>query len=353
MSIIRVLVADNSLVFRSLIRDVLDSQSGIEVVAACSNGKQAVKEAARINPDVIVLDVEMPVLNGIEALREILAHNAHARVVMFSAFTTEGAELTLDALESGAKGFAAKPATGSPMQNAAAIEQELVPLIRSLTEETRHSSADLAQPRSRRTTGGIELQPAFAEAIGIAISTGGPRALQELLPALPADFPAPILIVQHMPPVFTQQLATRLNKISKIDVVEATEGLVLRPGLALIAPGDIHLEVKRSADGQVLAHVHQQERENNCRPSADPLFRSLAQVYGEHVCALVMTGMGSDGAQGCEAIKQAFGSVIAQDLESSVVWGMPGAVVERGLADAVLPLDEIPAMLCKIVAKEK
>jgi len=353
MSIIRVVVADDSVVFRTLMRDVLDSQSGIEVVSACTNGEQAVKETLRLKPDVIVMDAEMPVLDGISALKQIHAADPAMNVVMCSAFTTSGARLTLDALSAGARGFVAKPASGTPRENIALIESELVPLIRSLAADTQPSSADsVSRIRVKTPTDTLKLVPAGRDVIAIAISTGGPRALADFLPGLPGDFPVPILIVQHMPPEFTKQLALRLDKACAIGVVEAEQGMAIEPGRAYIAPGDMHMEVERVGGAKTI-RLHQGERENSCRPSADPLFRSVAKAWGQRACALVMTGMGNDGVKGCEAIRSEFGAVIVQDLESSVVWGMPGAVVEHGLADAVVRLTDLAEALVVLTKRKE
>jgi two-component system chemotaxis response regulator CheB len=255
---------------------------------------------------------------------------------MFSALTERGASATLDALALGATDYFTKPAgAGGIEESRRVIREELVPEIKQLCKP-KPAAAPPQPPPSRF----VLPRSGEIDAIVIGVSTGGPNALAEIFGALPADLPVPILIVQHMPPMFTRLLAERLTANSKVPVAEAASGVVPRPGRALIAPGDYHMVVVR--DGlQVRALLHQDPPENSCRPAADPLFRTAAQVYGSGLLAVVLTGMGQDGLRGCEAVRAAGGQIIVQDEATSVVWGMPGFVAGAGLADRVLPLPMI------------
>ncbi len=266
-------------------------------------------------------------------------HKSHPKtpVIMFSSLTELGAAATLEALSRGASDFFAKPAGAGGLEaSRKVIQSELVPAIRALcAPKLKSTPVEKITPplRPRAATGRIDL-------LAIGASTGGPNALAELFAALPADFPVPILVVQHMPPMFTQMLAARLSTNSKIPTVEAQSGEELVSGKAWVAPGDHHLIIVR--DGlRVLTQVHQEPHENACRPAVDPLFKSVANLYGRNCLAVVLTGMGQDGLRGCEAIRAAGGQILAQDEATSVVWGMPGFVVRAGLADKVLPISMI------------
>jgi two-component system chemotaxis response regulator CheB len=265
---------------------------------------------------------------------------------MFSAFTERGASETLDALALGATDYFTKPGgTGGVEESRRVIREELVPAIKEICAPKPAKPAPAARPVAPRPGS----QPGAVEAVVIGVSTGGPNALAEIFRDLPADLPVPILIVQHMPPMFTRLLAERLTANSKVPVEEAVTGAVVQPGRALIAPGDFHMVVAR--DGlRVRVALNQEPPENSCRPAADPLFRSAAKVYGPRLLAVVLTGMGQDGLRGSEAVREAGGQVIAQDEATSVVWGMPGYVARAGLADKVLPL---PLIASEIVRRTR
>jgi two-component system chemotaxis response regulator CheB len=254
---------------------------------------------------------------------------------MFSTLTERGGIATLEALALGASDYVTKPANvGSAAQAMENVREQLIPKIKALcgrrvTVAPQRTAPTVARP-ARRSTARVEL-------LAIGCSTGGPEALERVLPLLPVGFPVPVVVVQHMPPMFTGLLANRLNNRCALEVAEATDGDVLRPGRVLIAPGGRHLVLRRVA-GRVVVALNDDPPENFCRPAVDPMFRTAADVYGSGVLATVLTGMGSDGRKGAEVIRDRGGSVLAQDAASSVVWGMPGAVVEAGLADQVLPL---------------
>lgn len=330
---IRVLVVDDAVVFRKLVSEELSADPAIEVVGTASNGKIALARLPQLTPDLVILDVEMPELDGLATLREIRKAYPRLPVIMFSALTEQGAAATLDALALGATDYFAKPTTAGGLDaSLRVIRDQLVPEIKALCLPRAPS----AVPPARAQAAGA----ARVEAVVIAASTGGPNALADVFRHLPADLPVPVLVVQHMPPTFTRLLAERLTAQSPIPVEEGRSGGVLRPGHAWVAPGDYHMVAARDgAQAQVL--VHQDPPENSCRPAADVLFRSAAKVFGPGTLAVVLTGMGQDGLRGCEAVKEAGGQVLAQDEATSVVWGMPGFIARAELADKVLPLGEV------------
>lgn len=334
---IRVLVVDDSATIRSLLTATLGSDPELKVAGAAVNGRAAVEMVASSRPDIVLLDVEMPVVDGIAALREIRRLEPKLPVIMFSSLTERGAKATLDALLAGANDYAAKPAGLDPAAVAAVIRDDLVAKIKALVPRGQRLDrpAFTAPPVIRR--------PAAAgpvRAVVIGVSTGGPAALAEVLPAIAADVKVPVLIVQHMPAFFTAQLAERLTKTCGCDVREATDGSPLRGGEILLAPGGRHLAVAGDAAAPRV-RLTDDPPEQSCRPAADVLFRTAAKVWGDGVLGVVLTGMGRDGLTGARAIVEVGGTVIVQDEFSSVVWGMPGEVAKAGLADAVLPLARI------------
>jgi two-component system, chemotaxis family, protein-glutamate methylesterase/glutaminase len=348
MEPIRVLVVDDSAVIRRLVSTVLEADPGVTVVGVAANGRIALEMLRELDVDLVTLDIEMPVMDGLETLREIRRFRTRLPVIMFSTLTENGAAATLDALASGASDYVTKPSNvGSFEKGLAAIREQLLPRVKALAGRRA-----LVHAASRRTpvppvsTVATPAAPVAARraktpaVLAIGCSTGGPDALARLLPQLPADFPLPIVIVQHMPPVFTALFAARLDKSCAISVKEAEHGDRLQPGTALLAPGDFHMVVQARADAHRVA-LTQEAQEHFCRPAVDPLFRSVAHLYGSHVLAVILTGMGADGRDGSRAVAEAGGTVIAQDEATSVVWGMPGSVVNAGLAHAVLPLDAL------------
>jgi|SRR5579884_3095927 len=346
---IRVLVVDDSVVIRRLVTHALSEDPDIEVVGAASNGVLALQRIAQTNPDVVTLDIEMPEMDGLETLRHIRRQYRHLWVIMFSTLTERGAVATIDALAAGADDYVPKAANaGSLEQSLAALRNQLIPKIhqffpRSVAAAQPAVAAlrmPLAPPRPAHNA---------PEVIAIGVSTGGPTALGQIIPMLPAGFPLPVLIVQHMPPLFTRFLADRLAQQSKLPVEEAKENMPVVPGRIFIAPGDYHMYAARSS-GQVHIHLDQAPPENSCRPSVDVLFRSVAECYGARAVCAVLTGMGQDGLRGAEALKRAGAFVFAQDEASSVVWGMPRAVVEAGLADAVVSLPHVVPEILRFVA---
>ena len=301
---------------------------------------------AAVRPDVVVLDLEMPEMDGLQVLTALRRAHPRLPVVILSVWASRGAPAALDAMGLGADDYMLKPSGLDGSSSAGrAIAEQLTPKLRTLAASAAMTSAGLSAPAASR----IPVDPASRspEVVVIGVSTGGPEALGVLLPAIPADFPAPILIVQHMPPTFTAALARRLDARSALSVAEAEDGQVVRPGQAVIAPGGRHLVARRLND-QVRVATHRGPPENSCRPSADVLFRSSAQAFGPGALGVVMTGMGQDGLLGAGEIRRGGGRILAQDEPSSVVWGMPGHVARAGLADRVLPLDELAAELVRL-----
>jgi two-component system, chemotaxis family, protein-glutamate methylesterase/glutaminase len=339
---IRVLVVDDSTVIRRIISQSLGNDPEIEVAGYAANGKAALQMIADLKPDAITLDIEMPEMDGLTTLRRLRESGSGACVIMCSTLTTRGASAAIDALMLGANDYVTKPSNSGPMDAAMVmLHDELIPKIKQFFEvkkpvaALRTVSAQSQQPKAgMRPAVPLFTLPAERKVVAIGVSTGGPTALMEVLPQLPPSFSLPIVIVQHMPALFTKLLAERLAAQSKFPVVEAANGMTLEPGRILIAPGDYHMRLHREGR-QVSVRLDQGPKENSCRPAVDVLFRSVAEVYGGGVVAVILTGMGQDGLQGVEVLKSKGAYVIAQDQGSSVVWGMPGAVVEAGLADSV------------------
>lgn len=342
----RVLVVDDSVVTRQFLSESLGRQPDIEVVGVAANGRIALAKLDRLTVDVIILDVEMPDMDGLETLRELRRRPTRPRVIMFSAHTTEQARTTVDAMALGAEDCVAKPSglSGADAEPKLAV-QALAERIRMLTRAKRPSSRISQTLQVLRSSRGEGSGPVNAlkrrvEVVAIGASTGGPNALCQLFASLPSFFPTPILIVQHMPVGFTKPLAERLTRESKLPVEEGAEGIRLTGGKAWIAPAGRHMVVQRDRTGCYL-HLHDAPPVWSCRPAVDVLFDSVAVAFPRSALGVVMTGMGEDGRLGSMAIRKAGGSVIAQDEQSSVVWGMAGAVANAGLAEAVLPLENL------------
>lgn len=344
---IRVLIADDSPLMRKILRDVLESDGLIKIVGEASNGLEAVNLALSLEPDVIIMDVVMPKMNGVVAVREIMRRKP-TPVIVFSSITYEGSKAALDAMEAGALEVIAKPRGLPVVRDLGDLSKELIRKVKVLARVgktkimLRYLLKPLpmaeTQPAMRETRKLFEV-PASAVSF-IASSTGGPQTLMKIVPKISAEIPAATLIVQHMPPLFTKTLAERLNKVSQIEIKEAEEGDIVLAGHGYIAPGDYHMMVRMKRNKPVI-ELDRGPRIHGVRPAADVTMKSIAKIWGPLTIAAVLTGIDSDGIEGAKEIKKAGGYVIAQDARTSIVWGMPKAVVEHGLADVVLPADEI------------
>ena len=357
MAAVRVLVVDDSVVVRRMVTDILREDPGIEVVGTAANGRIALARIEQLRPDLVTLDVEMPVLDGLGTLEELRPRHPRLPVVMFSTLTARGAEATMDALERGASDFVTKPSHAASVDEArAAVRAQLVPKIhaRAAAAGARPPPPGRPPPPPPARAPAAAAAAAAAGAAGgrvdllvLGASTGGPDALTELLTALPGDLPVPVLVTQHMPAVFTRYFAGRLDQKCALTVSEAEDGQPLLPGHVLVAPGGHHLQVGGAPHARV-ARLDQGPQENFCRPAVDVMFRSAAATHGRHVLGVVLTGMGADGAAGSLDVLLAGGRVLVQDEATSVVWGMPGAVVAAGAAQEVLPLAALaPAVLTR------
>lgn len=350
MTPLRILVVDDSVVIRKLLCETLSADSDIQVVGTASDGRIALSKVALLNPDVVTLDIEMPVMNGLETLQQLRKSKPTLPIIMFSTLTERGAAATLDALSLGASDYVTKPSnTGSMDAGIAAIRAELIPKIKALC---RRASTPAKTPLPRPT---LPISPRLTqpiEIVAIGTSTGGPNALAQVLPGIPKNLPVPIVVVQHMPPIFTRFLAERLANQSQIKVAEGHAGADLMPGEAWIAPGNFHMTVKRTGLNARL-ELNQASPEHSCRPAVDPLFRSVASAYRGNVLGVVMTGMGSDGVLGAQQIRGAGGQVIIQDEASAVVWGMPGLVYAAGQADGVYPLNQLAPEITRRVLQSR
>jgi len=340
---IRVLICDDSAFMRMIIKDILDSQNDMEMVGQATNGMEAVERCLQILPDIITMDVEMPKLNGLEALKVIMKKSP-TRIIMVSSLTQEGAEITIEALENGAIDFVPKP-SGSISTNFRTMAGVMLEKIRSAM--TIDPQKAVVRPSIKRP---ITHRP-FAvsgKVVMIASSTGGPKSLDFVIPLLPKDFPAPVVLIQHMPAGFTKSLAQRLNRISQLRVIEASEGVVLEKATVYVAPGDYHLGLK-SVDKKVQLFLDQGPKINGVRPAADFSFEQGVEIFREKTIGVVMTGMGRDGTKGAFKIKHFKGSIIAEAEETCVVYGMPKSVVQEGYSDFILPSHQIAQKLVELI----
>ncbi len=359
MARINVLVVDDSVVIRRLVTTSLESDPDITVCGTAANGSIALSKLLQVAPDLVTLDVEMPVMDGLQTLRELRKTHPRLPVIMFSTLTERGASATLDALTAGASDYVCKPANvGSVPEAIAAVREQLIPKIKALVPGGRPSlpaQARPVRPAAAAARAGAPVRAGAAptariDLLAIGSSTGGPDALTAVLPLLPASLPVPVVITQHMPPVFTRLFAQRLDAKCPLAVKEAEDGDLVVAGCVLVAPGDRHLVLERRG-AAVVVRLSDAPAENFCRPAVDVMFRSAAALYGEHVLSVVLTGMGSDGARGSEVVRAAGGEVVVQDQATSVVWGMPGSVVSAGQAHRVLPLRDVARDVLQVLGR--
>lgn len=356
---VRVLVVDDAVVFRRAIADALAGVPGVEVVGTAANGKLGLSRMRALKPDLITLDVEMPEMNGIEVLEQMRAESMETAVIVLSALTVKGGELTIRALELGAFDFLTKPEGRTAERNIAVLRTQLLPLI----EAFKRQRDARAQRRSATPRAVPLVIPPPVAAISarsslragtpivlIGVSTGGPAALASLLPGLPAGLAAPVFIVQHMPPLFTRPLAESLAKKCAIPIKEASDGECARNGCAYVAPGGRQMKLTRGPSGEIVIRITDDPAENNCKPAVDYLFRSVALQFPGRAVAAILTGMGNDGTQGLRLLKRGGCRSIAQDEGSCVVFGMPKEAIQAGVVDVIAPLHRIAASIVAAVS---
>lgn len=360
---LRVLVVDDTALFRKIISDALSQLPDVEVVGTAPNGKIALERVATLSPDLITLDIEMPEMDGLAVLDAIKQRNLKCGVVMVSALTRKGSDLTIRALELGAFDFITKPNGGDVQTNLAAIRNALMPIvsayrrrweIRSIlksTPDTLPESRATITPAPIRTEYPTALRK--ADLVVIGVSTGGPNALAKVLPDLTANFPVPVLVVQHMPPLFTQSLAASLATKCSVTVKEAEDAESVQPATVYIAPGGRHMKIGMTPKGEMIVCITDDPLENNCRPSVDYLFRSVANHFSGNVTAVIMTGMGSDGVLGLRLLKRKNAYILAQDEASCVVFGMPGEAIKAGVVNSVVPLELLAKEINRSVKSAK
>lgn len=365
MNRLRVLVVDDTIVYRKIVGDVISAIPGAEVVGTANNGKIALSKINALKPDLVTLDIEMPEMNGIEVLENLRRTHPHIGVVMLSTLTQEGGEMTVKALELGAFDFIPKPQSGSMAENLENIRNLLTPIVGAFKRRLDIKSI-LAGKRPRRPAPVLPRKPAApsptgrvmprsgikgrSEIITIGISTGGPNALAKMMPLLPGDIGVPILIVQHMPPLFTESLAKSLDSKCAVTVREAKDGEIIEANTALIAPGGKQMKIIAGTDGKNrIVRITDDPPENSCKPSADYLFRSVASLYVGRATGVIMTGMGSDGTRGLRQMKENGSFIIAQNEETCTVFGMPKEPIESNIVDVVAPLERIAQEITKTV----
>lgn len=361
---INVLVVDDSALMRKVVSDILKEDPEINVIATARNGLEAVEKVEKFRPDVVTLDVEMPVLDGLHALGYIMSE-CPTPVVMLTAIDSRSAESTLNAFEYGAVDFIQKP-SGNISLNIADIAIEIRTKVKIASKvdlkklgfmeehvkKSRENEGKTLHTTQQKQVSQKNKCYARGKIVAIASSTGGPRALEQVIPKLPGDLKVPVVIVQHMPAGFTASLAQRLDAQSQLTVTEAKNGDVLHAGHAYLAPGNYHMEIVAMEKGGIYHEVvslNQNPREHGVRPCANILFKSLVPIYGSNIITAVLTGMGADGADGVEEIKKAGGKAIAEDERSCVVYGMPKAIVQRGLADSIVPLEKVSSEIVRML----
>ncbi|WP_074770275.1 protein-glutamate methylesterase/protein-glutamine glutaminase [Magnetospirillum fulvum] len=370
---IRVMLVDDSAVVRGLVTRILEAETDIEIVASVGNGQMALSTLERVAVDVVLLDIEMPVMDGLTALPKLLQADPGLKIIMQSTLTMKGASVSLRALEMGAADYIPKPTATRELAGGADFRTELLSKIRALGQARQRSAnrpprpaatgaAAVPRPASTGAPPRVQIHPSSTvtlrtaaiesfDVIAIGSSTGGPQALFTLLGTMRAGtVTQPILITQHMPATFTMILAEHISRVSGWEAREGQDGEVVRSGRVYIAPGDFHMVVEVRGTEKIV-RLNKNPPENFCRPSVDPMLRSIAAAYGRRVMTCILTGMGSDGLKGGQAVVASGGTVIAQDEPSSVVWGMPGAVATAGVCSAVLPLPEIAPWIMKQAAR--
>ncbi|MBT3764908.1 MAG: chemotaxis response regulator protein-glutamate methylesterase [Rhodospirillaceae bacterium] len=356
------MVVDDSAIVRGLISRMLNSDPDITVVASVANGEMAISSLKRTPVDVVILDIEMPVMDGLTALPLLLEIDKDLKVLMASTLTNRNADISIRALTMGAADYVPKPTSSREIGGKGDFQRELLEKVKTLGDARRKRAGRV---KVEATTGKTPFKSAMPSSsdiklrapgrtrpsvLAIGSSTGGPQALFKVLGGLPKDFQLPIVITQHMPPTFTSILSEHIEKASKRPCNEGKDGTVIAPGSIYIAPGDYHMTVEKDGANKVL-RLNQGPKENFCRPAVDPMLRSMSQAYGPNILTVILTGMGSDGTKGGQTIVDNGGTLIAQDEESSVVWGMPGSVATAGLCSVVVPIDDIASKIVSFASR--
>ncbi|NBX74737.1 MAG: chemotaxis response regulator protein-glutamate methylesterase [Alphaproteobacteria bacterium] len=375
------MIVEDAIVIRGLVTRILEEDPGIHIVSSAGDGAAALRSFKNTPADVIVLDIEMPVMDGLTALPQLLQIDPHARVLISSTLTQRGAEISMKALELGASDYLAKPTTSREMTAADDFKRDIVAKVKALGASARRAGVRGGQqlgvpqasaPASPHKPSGPDKISASAatplaqpgkpvllrpwpagfrpEIVAIGSSTGGPQALFNVIKPLAGHLKLPVVITQHMPPAFTTTLADHISKQTGMRCKEAAEGDELKTGEILLAPGGYHMLVRRMGASPAKVTLTQDAPENFCRPAVDPMLRSIVSVFGKNVLTVILTGMGSDGAKGCEVVVKAGGAVLAQDEATSVVWGMPGAVAQTGACSALLPVNDIGPAILKLAS---
>lgn len=343
MPLIRVLIVDDSSVVRRTLKTVLLSDPDFSLVGAGSDGKEGLELALKLNPDLVILDVDMPRMNGLEVLAELKKKNPELPVVMFSSLVQKGSLITLDAISLGADDYFCKPSTGSAEETIELLKKELLPRLKAVFKKNQSSSGVFNLPQAAKKVLKENIKSVTPKILAIGVSAGGPEALKVLLMALP-PLPVPAVITQHMPAGFTKSLADHLNSQTRHPVTEAVDGDTLVAGKFLLAPGDYHMVLEPCLAGNKV-RLNQTPPENYCRPAVDPMLRSVAKIYGASALTVILTGMGQDGLEGCKVIHKAGGKILVQDQATSVVWGMPGSVYKEGLAEEALSIHDLSSAI--------
>ena len=364
---IRILIVDDTIVYRKIVSDVLSDLPGIQVVGSAHNGKAAITKIASLNPHLLTLDIEMPEMNGLEVLEYIKENGLDVGAVMLSTLTHEGGEMTMKALELGAFDFIPKPQQGTMAENTESIKKTIIPILKAfrrrneikhlLRGKINHVADDKEKPRLSVSNHVVQRMNNIAgrlkkksEIVGIGVSTGGPKALAQMMPLLPPDIGVPLLVVQHMPPMFTASLAKSLDAKCALEVREARDGDPVSSNIVFIAPGGKQMKIDPAGDGKTrIIRITDDPPENNCKPSVDYLFESIAHYYVGRATGVIMTGMGSDGFRGLELMKKSGSTIIAQNGETCVVYGMPKKPINAGIVDIIAPLEMIAGEICRTV----
>jgi two-component system, chemotaxis family, protein-glutamate methylesterase/glutaminase len=366
---LRVLIVDDTAIYRKVVTEVLSELPDVEVLGTANNGKIAMTKIASLKPDILTLDIEMPEMNGLDVLSSIRSQGYDVGAIVLSTLTHKGGELTMQALELGAFDFITKPETTSMDESRKQIKYALSSMLKAYSrrQEIKHilegkmtflkdavkkveTPKETSENVVKRMKSIVNRGIKNAEIVGIGISTGGPKALSQMMPRIPGDINVPILIVQHMPPIFTQSLAKSLDVKCTIKVKEAADGETIQPNVAFIAPGGKQMKIVAGMDGKErIIRITEDPPENSCKPSVDYLFRSIAQHYVGRSAGVIMTGMGSDGFSGLSLMKRNGATIIAQDEASCTVFGMPKKPIDSGIVDVIAPLDHIASEICNVV----